>query len=347
MVICDCGSIAIIRTSWTSTNPGRRFYCCSIKVSCLMNWHHMVCVCIFLGWVDGPMCPRAVQIIPGLLRSKNEVEAALKITANQARNGSLCVLLAGWHLLCIFVGVGVRAINITIYKCPIEVAHVHIYINSILNDVTFINHSRINFIFLSIYFIFHSWFNFRSIINFIIHTIINFIFHTPSLIIHAPSRLFIHAPVSLIIHAPNLIIHAPSRLIKIIIKVDTKERIKFIHYGLRCRGFFIRIQLLNRLEMNLVPQKKEGMRGTVKDGMVLTISPFEKKSERRRILQCWFPLRELHVLIPFADRSRTELHRSLYSPQHQSFLQLVLDQIQGLDQFALPLSALVRRHVVL
>ncbi|KAJ9535355.1 hypothetical protein OSB04_un001533 [Centaurea solstitialis] len=81
MVICDCGSIAIIRTSWTSTNPGRRFYCCSIKGS----------KCRFLGWVDGPMCPRSIQIIPGLLRSKNEVEAALKSTASQARK---------WKLMC-------------------------------------------------------------------------------------------------------------------------------------------------------------------------------------------------------------------------------------------------------
>ncbi|KAJ9563654.1 hypothetical protein OSB04_008814 [Centaurea solstitialis] len=81
--------------------------------------------------------------------------------------------------------------------------------------------------------------------------------------------------------------------------------------------------------------------------VVLTISPFGKKSERRRILQSWFPLRELQVLVPFADRSRTELHRSLNSSQHQSFFQLDLDQIQGLVQLSLPLSPLVHWHILL
>ena len=30
---CFCGHPAIIRTSWTQTNPGRRFYCCARTVS--------------------------------------------------------------------------------------------------------------------------------------------------------------------------------------------------------------------------------------------------------------------------------------------------------------------------
>ncbi|MFS7970492.1 putative transcription factor GRF family [Helianthus anomalus] len=28
-VVCACGSATIIRTSWTATNPGRRFHCCA------------------------------------------------------------------------------------------------------------------------------------------------------------------------------------------------------------------------------------------------------------------------------------------------------------------------------
>ena len=29
---CSCGRIAVIRTSWTDDNPGRRFYSCPFKV---------------------------------------------------------------------------------------------------------------------------------------------------------------------------------------------------------------------------------------------------------------------------------------------------------------------------
>lgn len=32
MVNCSCGRRAVIRTSWTNINPGRRFYSCPIKV---------------------------------------------------------------------------------------------------------------------------------------------------------------------------------------------------------------------------------------------------------------------------------------------------------------------------
>ncbi|KAL8261217.1 hypothetical protein R6Q59_025266 [Mikania micrantha] len=31
-VLCSCGYPATIHTSWTSTNPGRRFYCCARNV---------------------------------------------------------------------------------------------------------------------------------------------------------------------------------------------------------------------------------------------------------------------------------------------------------------------------
>ncbi|KAL8197679.1 hypothetical protein R6Q57_024327 [Mikania cordata] len=32
----------------------------------------------FLGWLDPPMCPRAIVVIPGLLRSKNKLEDEVK-----------------------------------------------------------------------------------------------------------------------------------------------------------------------------------------------------------------------------------------------------------------------------
>ncbi|MFS7970688.1 putative transcription factor GRF family [Helianthus anomalus] len=65
MATCRCGKLAIVRTSWTDNNPGRRFYSCpSPDVSCPG----------FVCWVDPPMCPRAVRIIPGLLRARNRAD---------------------------------------------------------------------------------------------------------------------------------------------------------------------------------------------------------------------------------------------------------------------------------
>ncbi|PWA56021.1 zinc finger, GRF-type [Artemisia annua] len=64
VLICDCGKQATIKTSWTNRNPGRRFYCCPS--------------CGFIGWMDPPMCCRAVVVIPGLLRARNELEEELE-----------------------------------------------------------------------------------------------------------------------------------------------------------------------------------------------------------------------------------------------------------------------------
>ncbi|KAJ0704665.1 putative transcription factor GRF family [Helianthus annuus] len=45
MATCRCGKLAIVRTSWTDNNPGRRFYSCpSPDVTCPG----------FVGWVDPP-----------------------------------------------------------------------------------------------------------------------------------------------------------------------------------------------------------------------------------------------------------------------------------------------------
>ncbi|PWA54205.1 zinc finger, GRF-type [Artemisia annua] len=61
MVVCTCGKPAVVKTSWTNRNPGRRFFGCPTIGS----------NCPFLGWLDPPMCPRSVDIIPGLLRRIN------------------------------------------------------------------------------------------------------------------------------------------------------------------------------------------------------------------------------------------------------------------------------------
>ncbi|KAL8249282.1 hypothetical protein R6Q59_006150 [Mikania micrantha] len=62
MDFCECGKEAIILTSWTNRNPGRRFYGCPDQGS----------KCRFIGWFDQNQCQRCMDIIPGLLRAKNQ-----------------------------------------------------------------------------------------------------------------------------------------------------------------------------------------------------------------------------------------------------------------------------------
>ncbi|GJW94423.1 hypothetical protein Tco_0174095 [Tanacetum coccineum] len=65
MVRYACGLEAVIRTSWTNRNLGRRLYGCPTLSPTCVN---------FIWWFDPPTCQRSVQIIPGLLRSCNELE---------------------------------------------------------------------------------------------------------------------------------------------------------------------------------------------------------------------------------------------------------------------------------
>ncbi|KAL8243383.1 hypothetical protein R6Q59_009641 [Mikania micrantha] len=76
MVFCGCGKEAVIRTSWTSRNPGRRFYSCPDQRS----------NCSFITWVDPEMCPRSIMIIPGLLKSKNEAERKCRVATEECKS---------------------------------------------------------------------------------------------------------------------------------------------------------------------------------------------------------------------------------------------------------------------
>ncbi|GJV29259.1 hypothetical protein Tco_1385707 [Tanacetum coccineum] len=67
---------AVIRTSWTNRNPGRRFYGCPTLSPTCVN---------FLRWYDPPMCQRSVQIIPGLLRSRKELEEIIAMVEEKRR----------------------------------------------------------------------------------------------------------------------------------------------------------------------------------------------------------------------------------------------------------------------
>ncbi|KAL4576020.1 hypothetical protein LXL04_012108 [Taraxacum kok-saghyz] len=43
---CNCGSEAVIRTSWSKANPGKLYYACTIKGP-NYNW---------IGWVNDNIC---------------------------------------------------------------------------------------------------------------------------------------------------------------------------------------------------------------------------------------------------------------------------------------------------
>nr|GEV88502.1 hypothetical protein [Tanacetum cinerariifolium] len=89
MVRCACGLEAVIKTSWTNRNPGRRFYGC----------HTLSPTCVnFLRWYDPLMCQRSVQIIPGLLRSRNELEEILAMVKEKRRK-LLKFLIISWELM--------------------------------------------------------------------------------------------------------------------------------------------------------------------------------------------------------------------------------------------------------
>ncbi|KAH7864598.1 hypothetical protein Vadar_031539 [Vaccinium darrowii] len=74
-------------------NPGRRFSSCPNNN------------CKDFVWVDPPMCQRAVQIIPGLLRRSNRLEVELHNSKVRVRN--LAVALCATWMMIIAVVIGI------------------------------------------------------------------------------------------------------------------------------------------------------------------------------------------------------------------------------------------------
>ncbi|PWA59077.1 zinc finger, GRF-type [Artemisia annua] len=92
MVNCHCGKVAVVKTSWTNINPGRRFYSCPDVAS----------DCPFVDWVDPPMCPRSVNIIPGLLRSLNNHRGQIQVLQEE-RARMKKQLYVSWAFVFMFV----------------------------------------------------------------------------------------------------------------------------------------------------------------------------------------------------------------------------------------------------
>ncbi|KAK4431052.1 hypothetical protein Salat_0867200 [Sesamum alatum] len=96
--ICTCGREAVIRTSWTSANPGRRFRGCPGNEGKY---------CRSFQWVDPPMCRRSREVIPGLLNRLSQYETFTKKAKERiealeySRRRSdriLMIALLGWIL---------------------------------------------------------------------------------------------------------------------------------------------------------------------------------------------------------------------------------------------------------
>ncbi|KAL8230034.1 hypothetical protein R6Q57_014934 [Mikania cordata] len=92
MVFCGCGKEVVIRTSWTSRNPGRRFCSCPDQGS----------NCSFITWVDPEMCPRSILIISDLLKSKNEAEQKCRAVTDECKSLRKYLLISWSFVSTIF-----------------------------------------------------------------------------------------------------------------------------------------------------------------------------------------------------------------------------------------------------
>ncbi|XP_058773526.1 uncharacterized protein LOC131647679 [Vicia villosa] len=69
---CYCGIDAPLMTSWTDSNPGRRFFGCGMyKIQGFKKCSNFV-------WLDEEMNPRAKEVISSLLQNLNEEKQRVK-----------------------------------------------------------------------------------------------------------------------------------------------------------------------------------------------------------------------------------------------------------------------------
>ncbi|WCJ20583.1 hypothetical protein M5689_002803 [Euphorbia peplus] len=65
--ICDCGFEAVVRTSWTNDNPGRRFYNCRNRGTRHGSYNYFL-------WIDDKLEDIPMSIVLGLLRKLERME---------------------------------------------------------------------------------------------------------------------------------------------------------------------------------------------------------------------------------------------------------------------------------
>ncbi|KAH7859807.1 hypothetical protein Vadar_005727 [Vaccinium darrowii] len=93
--LCYCNHLGVLRTSWTDSNPGRRFIGCH-------KWQEAH-GCGFFVWFDPPMCERSKMVIPRLLRTLRRVEDEAKRAKKMERRFKT-LLMVTW-VLCAVVGI--------------------------------------------------------------------------------------------------------------------------------------------------------------------------------------------------------------------------------------------------
>ncbi|WMV38663.1 hypothetical protein MTR67_032048 [Solanum verrucosum] len=71
---CRCGNEALLKTSWTQLNPGRRFFTC--RISKKMGG------CDYFLWYEDRHPPQANRVMWGLLKKVNAFDEKL----NRAKN---------------------------------------------------------------------------------------------------------------------------------------------------------------------------------------------------------------------------------------------------------------------
>ncbi|KAL0456226.1 UNVERIFIED_CONTAM: hypothetical protein Slati_0961800 [Sesamum latifolium] len=86
---CQCGMPIVTKTSWTNTNPGRRF---------LGFGRSTGGYCDVFEWIDPPMCDRSVVIISGLLKKLNAYEKKTHYHVLEAEFNTTKELIALQHV---------------------------------------------------------------------------------------------------------------------------------------------------------------------------------------------------------------------------------------------------------
>ncbi|GER44410.1 GRF zinc finger containing protein, partial [Striga asiatica] len=89
---CRCGKPALQKTSWADGNADRRYSACE------KYW--MLVGCTYHVWVDPPMCYRAQQLIPGLLKRTKKLEE--EIARRKKWERLMLLAIVGLIVLCFF-----------------------------------------------------------------------------------------------------------------------------------------------------------------------------------------------------------------------------------------------------
>ncbi|KAH7862532.1 hypothetical protein Vadar_006136 [Vaccinium darrowii] len=89
--ICYCNKVGKVNTSWTTSNPGRRFIGC--------ERYGLPHACGYFIWIDPPMCERSKVVIPGLPHLTGRHEAEKQNVEEEGHLAGSCpcpVLVYAW-----------------------------------------------------------------------------------------------------------------------------------------------------------------------------------------------------------------------------------------------------------